>query len=84
MTDEEIATHKCFTVDGTAYLRNLDREDLRGPCVAIHHQSKPKRTENGTSFGLRYPMLILANYIDDADAVAQRVADILNKHWAEA
>lgn len=73
--------HRCFTVDTTSYLRNLNREDLTERCVAIHYQKPPTKTETGTSIGLRFPMLILGNYIDDAEKVAQRVADLLEKHW---
>ena len=73
--------HTCFTVDTTGYLRNLDREDLAAPCVAVLYQTTPTKTERGTSHSLRFPMLIMAHYLDDASDVAQRVADILNKHW---
>lgn len=73
--------HRCFTVDATAYLRNLDRDDLNGRCVAIHYQRPPTKTEGGTSIGLRFPMLIVAGYLEDPDAVAAKVADILERHW---
>lgn len=75
--------HRCFTVDATAYLRNLDRDDLKARCVAVHYQSPPKKTEQGTSFGLRFPMLIVAGYLEDPDAVAAKVADILERHWED-
>lgn len=73
--------HRCFSVDSTSYLRNLDREDLNGPCIAIHYQKPPTKTEAGTSIGLRFPMLIVAGYLEEPDKVAQQVADILEKHW---
>ena len=73
--------HTAFTVNGTSYLRNLDSEDLRSPCIAVHYQEPPVKTTTGTSYGLRFPFLILANYVEDQDKIAQRVADILNKHW---
>lgn len=73
--------HRCFTVATTNYLRNLDREDLNGRCVAVHYQKPPKKTEQGTSFGLRIPALIVTDYLVDPDVVAQRVADILERHW---
>lgn len=73
--------HTCFTVSTTAYLRNLDREDLRGRCVAVHYQRPPEKTERGTSHGLRFPMLIMAGYLEKPDEVAERVAAILNAHW---
>ncbi|AGH48733.1 hypothetical protein G432_05030 [Sphingomonas sp. MM-1] len=75
------SAHQCFTVDSTSYLRNLYDEDLRGPCIAVHYQKPPTKTETGTSIGLRFPMLIMALYLEKPDEVAQRVADILNKHW---
>lgn len=74
-------SHTCFTVSGTAYLRNLGRDDLRAPCVAVHYQRPPTKTENGTSIGLRFPMLIMAHYLEDQEAVAAKVARILNDHW---
>lgn len=73
--------HRCFTVATTNYLRNLDREDLNGRCVAVHYQKPPKKTEQGTSFGLRIPALIVTDYLADPEDVAQRVADILERHW---
>lgn len=73
--------HRCFTVDATAYLRNLDRDDLKARCVAVHYQRPPTKTEGGTSIGLRFPMLIVAGYLEDPDAVAAKVADILERHW---
>ncbi len=73
--------HECFTVSTTSYLRNLDAADLREGCVAVHYQRPPQKTENGTSFGLRFPLLILANYVEKQDEVAAKVARILNEHW---
>lgn len=77
--------HRCFTVDTTSFLRNLNREDLRERCVAIHYQSPPVRNEDAgtTRIGLRFPMLIIAGYLEKPDEVAQRVADVLEKHWDE-
>lgn len=77
--------HKRFTVDGTAYLRNLDHEDLRARCIAIHYQKRPKRNPETktTSYGLRFPMLILAHYLETPEPVAEKVAAILNEHWPE-
>ena len=81
-TPEQLG-HQCFTVSSTSYLRNLDREDLREPCIAVHYQNPPTRNEEAgtTSFGLRFPMLVMALYVEDQEKVAQRVADILNRHW---
>lgn len=75
--------HRCFTVSSTNYLRNLDREDLSARCIAIHYQKPPVQTSRGTSIGLRFPMLIVANYLEQPDDVAQRVADILEQHWTD-
>jgi len=76
--------HRCFTVHTTSYLRNLSREDLTARCVAVHYQKPPTKTETGTSIGLRFPMLIVAWYLEEPDKVAQQVADILEKHWGAA
>lgn len=73
--------HEIWTVDTTSYLRNLDREDLRAECVAVHYQKPPRKTESGTSIGLRFPTLIVAGYVDKPLEIAARVAAILNKHW---
>lgn len=77
--------HQRFTVDRTAYLRNLDREDLRAPCIAVHYQKRPKRNpeSNTTSYSLRFPMLIVAHYLETPEPVAEKVAAILNEHWPE-
>lgn len=77
MTDE----HKCFTVSSTSYLRHLDREDINAECIAIHYQNPPKKTESGTSFGLRFPFLVVAHYVDGPQDQAERAAKILNKYW---
>lgn len=82
-TPEAQPVHRCFTVDATAYLRNLDRADLKARCVAVHYQKPPTKTEGGTSIGLRFPMLIVAAYLEEPDAVAAKVADILERHWDE-
>ena len=84
MTGAGDGGHRCFTVDTTSYLRNLDSEDLRARCVAIHYQKPPTKTEQGTSIGLCFPMLIIAGYLEEPDAVAQKVADILEAHWNDA
>lgn len=73
--------HKCFTVSDTAYLRNLSGEDLRGDCIAVHYQSPPSVTETGLSIGLRFPMMIMAGYLEQPREVAEKVARILEKHW---
>ena len=77
-----MSEHTVWTVDSTAYLRNLDREDMESECIAIHYQSPPKRNENGTtSHSLRYPLLVVSLYVGQPREVADRVAAILNAHW---
>ncbi|SKB32643.1 hypothetical protein [Sphingopyxis flava] len=78
MTDEP---HQRFTVSTTSYLRNLSREDLFAETLAVHYQDPPRKTETGTSISLRFPMLILAFYLEEQQAVAEKVAGILEKHW---
>lgn len=75
--------HERFTVDGTAYMRNLDREDLRGKWFAVHYQDAPKpgSVPGSTSYGLRYPVLLVAHYVEKQEDVAKKVARILNAHW---
>lgn len=73
--------HLCFTVDSTRYISNLDYEDRWRRCVAVHYQRPPEKTDQGRSIGLRVPCLIVSLYMEQPDEVAQRVADILNKHW---
>jgi hypothetical protein len=74
-------THQRFTVDSTAYLRNLNREDLWGRTIAIHHQAAPVKTDTGTSMSMRFPLLIVSLYVEEQQAVAEKVARILEKHW---
>lgn len=78
-----MSEHERFTVSTTAYLRNQTREDLRGEVWAIHHQDAPRPgTEPGTTtHSLRFPALIVASYLTEPRAVAEKVARILNAHW---
>lgn len=77
-----MSEHQCFTVQRTSYLRNLDKKDLNGDCVAIHYQKPPRDMGEGrTSMSLNFPVLIVSLYAAEQEALAQRVADILNKHW---
>lgn len=79
------AAHQCFTAQATSYLRNLDREDLRSECIAIHYQKPPEDLGGGrTAIGLNFPLLIVSLYAKDGREVADRVARILNEHWDEA
>ena len=73
-----VPPHQCWSVSTTAYVRNADRD---ATFHAVHFQSPPKKTQRGTSFGLRFPTLIVADYVEDGEAVAAKVAAILNEHW---
>lgn len=73
--------HQCFTVDATAYLRNLDPEDRRADVFAIHYQNAPKKTERGTTISLRFPTFIVASYVSNPREIAEKAARILNAHW---
>lgn len=70
--------HKCWTVSATSCVRNVDPSATH---FAVHFQSPPKKTERGTSFGMIFPTLIIASYVEDDEAVAKKVAAILNEHW---
>lgn len=80
MTDN---LHTVWTVDSTSYLRNLDKQDLRGECIAIHYQKPPVRNEEkgSTSYSMIFPTLVVSLYISEQREMAERVAAILNKHW---
>lgn len=80
-----MSAHQQFTVSNTAYLRNLDKDDLRATCVAVHHQNPPKDLGDGrASISLRFPVLLVSAYLVDAEEFAQKVAQILEKHWDDA
>ena len=76
--------HQRFTVEGTAYMRNLTRDDLyHHKWVAVLHQDPPKRNEERgtTSISMRFPVLIVAHYVEEERKIAEKVARILNAHW---
>ena len=77
-----VEQHECFTVASTVYLRNLTSEDLHSPCFAVHYQAAPKRdpATKTTSLSLKFPTLLVTNYLDAPEQVAERVAAILNKY----
>jgi hypothetical protein len=70
--------HKCWSASATSYVRNADPKATH---YAVHFQQPPKKTERGKSFGMIFPTLIVASYAEDAEAVAEKVAAILNEHW---
>lgn len=73
--------HVCFTADSTAYMRNLDDETRGGAAYAVHYQAPPVRVPGGTRFSVIFPLLLVTAYAKDAQAIAERVAQILEKHW---
>lgn len=74
--------HQRFTVSTTAYLRNLEPDDLNDEVFAVHYQAPPRQNANGsTSISMRFPTLLVAGYVEDAQGVADKVARILNEHW---
>ncbi|RSV41511.1 hypothetical protein CA234_09565 [Sphingomonas sp. ABOLE] len=74
--------HERFSAQATFYLRNLDPEDLQAEAIAVHYQDPPRPSESGgTTISLRFPALIVAHYVAEGGAVAEKVARILNAHW---
>lgn len=73
--------HQCFTASETAYMRTLSRQVLSERCVAIHYQAALENVEGGQIISLRFPFLILAHYVENIDAEAEKVARILNACW---
>ncbi|QUT04010.1 hypothetical protein KFK14_12725 [Sphingobium phenoxybenzoativorans] len=69
---DPFADHKCWSAG----------ESSKG--WAVYHEPKPKKTEVGTSYGLRVPALLIFEGFAKRDQIAQRIADILNKHWEAA
>lgn len=77
--------HRRFTVDTTAYMRNLAPKQLRGDWVAVHYQAPPTKSEDGktTGISMRFPFLILVDYVEDAGGEAAKIAAILNEHYKD-
>lgn len=76
MTDTD---HKRFTAAPTAYLRN--RAAQAGETIAVHFQEPSKEAGGFRSISLKFPVLVLTGYVANAEAVAEKVARILNDHW---
>ena len=76
-----MAEHTTFTPGATAYLRNLNQEDLTENCFAVHYQAAPKKTNEGTIISLRFPLLLVSAYFGNQEEIAAKVARILEKHW---
>lgn len=47
---------------------------------AIYAGDKPRRTDRGVSYPLRFPMLLMTDYVCNQAPVMQAVADVLNQH----
>lgn len=75
-------TEPRFTASSTAYMRNADRNQQ---FFAVHYQAPDRQLpEGGVRMSLRFPMLIVAEYVNQPEAVAEKVARILEKHWDDA
>ena len=68
-------THEYFTVLVTSAQPEEGRH-------CIHFQEAPRRDEAGkvTTMSMRWPGLIVADGVADAEAFAQAVADVLNEN----
>jgi hypothetical protein len=75
--------HQRFTASSTAYLRSLAPEELAAETFAVHYQDPPRVGDGSTSISLRFPALVVSAYLCEAEAVAEKVARILNAHWDE-
>jgi hypothetical protein len=77
-------THKRFTVSKTAYMRNQSREQMKcGEWWAIHYQDAPTpgTLEGSWNMSMRWPTLIIADYVENPEEMGAKVARILEKHW---
>lgn len=85
MAAETKEAHQCFTVSETSYLQSLGKEDRKAPCFAVHYQKPPVDHGDGTrSISLCAPVLIVSAWMADQQAIAEKVAAILNEHWEDA
>lgn len=77
--------HQRFTVSTTAYMHNLSPPQLRGDWVAVHYQAPPVKSDDGktTNISMRFPFLILVDYVEDAGGEAAKIAAILNEHYKD-
>lgn len=78
---DPFAGHQYFEATTTAW--QPDRSE-RKALQAVIYCPKPRKTERGTSYGMRFPVLVVTDLATGPEAIAQKVADILNKHWDEA
>lgn len=76
------AHHLHFTASPTAYLRNLSKEGLQECAWAVYYQKALVKKEDGTtSMSWNFPVLIVSTYSSAPEALAARVARILEAHW---
>lgn len=75
-----MSDHNFWTVDTTAYLKQMSQQDLRQEVYALHYQAAPRRNEesNSTTISLRFPVAVAVYYLDDQKANLQSMADALN------
>lgn len=71
--------HTCWTVATTSYRPDRNTPPLR----AVHFQAPPKQTEHGRSIAMRFPVLLVPDFVEDAAAFADKLAALLNEHWPE-
>ena len=65
-----------FTVETTAHPQAADH------CLAIVYDATPGGRDNGDgtrSYSLRFPILLLTDYVHDQESVAKSVAKALNE-----
>lgn len=72
--------HKCWSVCETNYRPGIDND---APAFAIHYEAPPKQTEQGTSMGMIYPILLVTEYLKDQRETGHKIAEILNQHWVD-
>lgn len=74
--------HRRFTASTTGYLYNLTDKERAKPFYAVHFQEAPSTSDEGAkSIAWKFPALIVSDMVDDTESVANRVAELLEKHW---
>lgn len=78
---EPPAEHQYFKADLTSVALNFAR-DIPGPRAVINYAQPNEPGEHGgTRIHLRFPMMIITDFVKESLDVAKRVAEILNAHW---
>lgn len=75
----EDAEHKCWTAATTSYRPDRDTP----PFQAILFQKPPRQTEHGRSVSMRFPVLLIPDFVEDAATFAEKLTALLNEHWPE-